>query len=307
MHTVRTAAGIVLLATLVVVLSFVALTQHRSVAAAGSTPRASAPPAEVARVPAEPQPPVPAPTPEPVAVPNRVIAAIDADSAVRAASIECPAPSTIEVTDDAGASWEPFDAAGIATVQRITAESDTFIALVGLDVEECAPAYARSFTGGVAWEAAPDELSAAWFVDPADRAGLHAPGGPRAAPCGAIVQLAAVDEVSAAVLCADSSIHLTVDGGASWLPAASVPGASAIGAGVSGYQVAVVNRNGCVGAQLVALVRAESGPTLGAAGACLEATVGVGDAAVAVSEDATTWLWAGDRLARTEDGGGTWS
>lgn len=305
-YAVWAAIGVAVLAIVVVVLSFAALTQHRSTAGAGSTPGASMPPADVTRVPAEPQPSVPAPALEPVAVPNRVIAAIDADSVVRAVSTTCPAPSTIEVTDDAGATWESFDAAGIATVQRITAGSNAFVALIGLGVEDCTPAYERSFTGGVAWEAAPGELTASWFVDPSDRAGLHAPTGDRSAPCGAIVQVAVVDEASAAVLCADSSIHLTVDGGAAWLPAVSVPGASAIGAGGSGFQIAVVNQNACVGAQLVALALAESGPTLGAAGACLEAVVGAGDAAVAVSEN-TAWLWVGDEFARTEDGGGTWS
>ena len=67
----------------------------------------------------------------------------------------------------------------------------------------------------------------------------------------------------------------------------------------------MINQNGCVGAQLVGVALAEAGLAPGAPGACLAATVAGGDVAVA-SGGNVTWLWAGDALARSEDGGATW-
>lgn len=294
--------GVALLALVVATLSLVALTANRSVVEAGSTPGADPAVAKLAEAPvAEPAEAIPAP----LAVPNRVIAAIDGDSAVRVATTACPAPSTIEVTDDAGATWEPFDAPTVSAVQRVNADSGAFVSLIGVATEGCAPTYERSYTGGEAWEAADNELGASWYVDPANRAGILSPAGNRAAPCAAVVQIAVIDENGAAVLCDDATVHATADGGAGWLPSVSVPGASAIGAGGAGYQVAVLNQNGCIGAQLVELALTESGLTPGAAGACLPATAGAADVAVAAGEN-VTWLWAGDALARTEDGGATW-
>lgn len=299
--------GVSALAVVVIALSFFALTQHGPVADAGSTPGATQPPADVAELPAESAAPaaVPAPAPQTVAVPNRVMAVIDADSAVRAGSTACPAPSTIETTDDAGATWSAAEAADVSTVQRITAGSDAFVALIGLAVEGCTPTYERSFTAGDAWQPAPEELAASWFVDPANRAGVHAPLGDRQAPCTVVVQVAVIDENSAAVLCDDASVHATVDAGATWLPPAAVPGAAAIGADGAGYRVAVLNHDGCVGAQVVGVEVGAEGLAAGASGACFPVAVAAGDVAVA-SADQVVWLWAGDGLARSGDGGATW-
>ncbi|MEV1130048.1 hypothetical protein [Agromyces sp. NPDC049794] len=294
--------GLAVLAVVVSALSIVALTANRSVPEAGATPGATQPPAAVAeQVPSEPA----AAAPQTVSAPTRAVAAIDVDTAVRTLASPCPEPSSIEFTSNAGATWEA-SATTVSSVQRITTGADSFVALIGLAAEGCAPTYERSFTGGAEWEPAPDELAASWFVDPANRAVVHAPAGDRAAPCATVVQLAVVDENSAALLCDDSSVHATVDAGASWLPPASVPGVAAIGVGADGYRVAVINQNGCVGGQLIGIGVAAAGLALGSAGGCLPATVGPGEAALSSADDGTTWLWAGDALARSQDGGATW-
>lgn len=296
--------GVSALAVIVVALSLLALNQNRLIPEAGSTPGASQPAADLAQSAAETE--AATPTPAMVVTPSRMMAAIDADSAVRTVATACPTPSTIETTDDAGASWQSFEASGVAAVQRIFADAEAFIALIGLATEGCAPAFLQSFTGGEAWEPAPDELAASWFVDPANRTSVHAPAADRTAPCAAAVQVAVVDESSAAVLCDDGSVHATVDAGASWLPPATVPGVAAVSVGADGYRVAVVNQNGCVGAQLIGIGVASAGLALGSAGGCLPAAVGPGEAALASADDGTTWLWAGDALARSQDGGATW-
>ena len=295
--------GLAVLGVLVVVLVLVALTQNRSVPDAGATPGATPPPAEPAAADAGEATTI---APVSLVVPTRVIAALDAASAVRAHSTACPAPSTIEATSDSGATWQPSEVGTIAGVQRIVVDADAFVSLIGLGVAGCAPAYERSFTGGTAWESAPDELGASWFVDPANRAGIHAPAGDVAAPCAAAVQVAVTDEISAGVLCDDGSVHATVDGGASWTSSAPVPGAAAIGAGGEGYRVAVIDQNGCVGAQVVDVTVADGAAQVGAPGACLEARVPAGGVAVDTGGDGSVWVWAGDRIGRSADGGISW-
>ena len=300
--TVWTSAGLAALAVVVLVLAVVALNQNRSVSGAGSTPGAGAPgePETTQAVVTE------EPAVVPTVVPGRVLAALDASSAVRASVTTCPEATNVEVTSDGGASWEPFAAEGIASVQRVTAGAGAFIGLIGLAVEGCGLTFERSFTAGVGWEAAPDELASSWFVDPADRTVVHSPAGDRVAPCRTAVQVAVVDENVAAVLCEDGFVHATVDAAASWLPPASVPGAGAITTGGTGYRVAVLNQGDCVGAQLVEVSVTEAGSEGGAVGACLQATVAPGEVAIATGDEGTMWLWAGDVLGRTVDGGGTW-
>ena len=84
-----------------------------------------------------------------------------------------------------------------------------------------------------------------------------------------------------------------------------VPGASAITADGASYRVAVLNQNGCTGAQIIELPVTDAGFAPGAPGACLVATAAAGDVALASGEN-VTWLWAGDALARSENGGATW-
>ncbi|WP_133411763.1 hypothetical protein [Agromyces badenianii] len=298
-------AGLIALAVVVLALTFVALTQNRSVPGAGTTP-GSSPSATPEATRSEPPSATPAPVARPLAVPGRLIDAIDASSAVRAGATACPEPTTIEVTSDGGATWETAEPAPVSEVQRVAAGDDAFVDLIGLGVEGCAPAYERSFTSGDAWQPVPEELDASWFVDPSNRAGVHAPAGDLSAPCGVVVQLAVIDANAAAVLCEDGSVHATSDGGASWRSAAPVVGAAAIGTNGTVYRVAVVDQNGCVGAQLVELTAGDAGLVPGAAGACLAATVGAGEVAVDSVVGGATWLWAGDALGRSEDGGVSW-
>ena len=99
-------------------------------------------------------------------------------------------------------------------------------------------------------ETAENELAAPWYIDPTNRAGDHSPSGGHAP-----------------VRCSRSSRGgrrglggrtLRRRIGARdhrrrrrWLPPVSVPGVSAITSEGAGYRVAMVNQDGCVGAQVV--------------------------------------------------------
>ncbi|MFB6609731.1 hypothetical protein ACFCVO_05400 [Agromyces sp. NPDC056379] len=285
-------------------LSIIALDRHRPMTVEGGVPGGAL--TAVATDAAEATPEQPEVTATPTTVGSRVLASLDANTAVRASVTTCPTPTSIEVTADGGATWEAFTADRIAAVQRITVGADAFIGMLGLAVEGCTPTFERSFVGGAAWEAAPGEAASSWYVDASNRGVLHTPTGDRSAPCAAAVQIAVVDQLAAGVLCDDGTLHATADAGVNWMPPISMPGAGAIAAGGSGYLVVDLHPDECAGARLIEVSIAVGGLSHGAAGACLTATAAAGEVAISTAADGTTWLWAGDALGRTDDGGTTW-
>ncbi|MFE5672278.1 hypothetical protein ACFQ58_11815 [Agromyces sp. NPDC056523] len=309
----RQVASAVLLSVLAVVtLAAVglALSVNRVVPEAGATPGAVAPPTEsLEPAPsAEPSAEPTAPSPAPAGVgASRVLTAIDASSAIRATASTCPEPTTVEVTTDGGATWAPIAAATVSAAQWVGWDGEAFVSVLGLAAEGCGPVYEQSWTSGAEWESAPGELAASWYVDPANPATLLTPAGELSAPCGAVEQLAAVDADSAALLCTDDTVHATIDGGATWLAAAGpLIGAAAISAAADGYHVVLVDQGGCVGAQLATVTLAAGVAQVGVAGGCLDAAVPAGAVAVGIGDDGSMWVWAGDRVGISTDGGSSW-
>ena len=241
--------------------------------------------------------------------PTRVLAALDSSTAWRASTGTCPTASADpELTTDSGATWESFNASietDASSILSINVVDETETSLVTLDFANCAPQLVSTFVSGDQWRAYPERAAAQWYLDPATPASVHSPNGDVTAPCAVVTTLAASGDSNVAVLCADASVFTTSDAGETWSTPASVPGAAAITATASGYEVAVANPAGCVG---VSLVRMSGDGVLDAtAGACLAATVGPGDTAVSAAEDGTLWLWAGDAFARSTDDGASWA
>ena len=241
--------------------------------------------------------------------PTRLLAALDASTAWRASTGACSVASAEpELTTDSGATWESFNASietDASSILSINVVDETETSLVTLDFANCAPQLVSTFVSGDQWRAYPERAAAQWYLDPATPASVHSPNGDVTAPCAGVTTLAASGDSTVAVLCADASVFTTSDAGETWSTPASVPGAAAITATASGYEVAVANPAGCVG---VSLVRMSGDGVLDAtAGACLAATVGPGDTAVSAAEDGTLWLWAGDAFARSTDDGASWA
>ncbi|POH60827.1 hypothetical protein C3B61_19210 [Cryobacterium zongtaii] len=178
------------------------------------------------------------------------------------------------------------------------------MSMVTLDAVDCAPQLVTTFVAGDAWKAYPDRVTAEWYVDPATSNTVHTPVGDVVAPCVSVATLAAADNSSAAVLCIDASVVTTQDAGATWSAPAAVPGAAAIAATNEGFQVAVANPAGCVGISLVGV--SQDGAVDATPRPCVDAIVGTGETALSASDDGMLWLWAGDRFARSADGGATW-
>jgi hypothetical protein len=240
--------------------------------------------------------------------PTRLLSALDASTAWRASTGACPATNANpELTTDSGAIWESFNASietDASSILAMNVVDNTEVSLVTLDVADCAPQLVSTFVAGNQWKAYPERAAAEWYLDPATPATVHSPSGDAAAPCTTVATLAATDDSSAAVLCADASVFTTQDAGATWSAPTSVPGAAALAATTDGYEVAVANPVGCVG---VSLVKVSADGVLDAtARACLAATVNPGETAVSAVEDGTLWLWAGDAFARSTDGGASW-
>ena len=240
--------------------------------------------------------------------PTRLLAALDASTAWRASTGACPAASADpELTTDSGATWESFNASSetdASSILAINVIDDTETSLVTLDVADCAPQLVSTFVTGNQWKAYPERAAAEWYVDPATPATVHSPSGDAVAPCTGVATLAATDDSSAAVLCADATVFTTQDAGATWSAPTSVPGAAALAVTTDGYEVAVANPVDCVGVSLFKV--SVDGVLDATARACLAATVSPGETAVSAAEDGTLWLWAGDAFARSTDGGTSW-
>ena len=239
----------------------------------------------------------------------RLLAAVDATTAWRAATGGCPAtPASPEVTTDAGATWRATDATaptGVTALQRIIASSAEVATMIGLAEADCAPQLIRTFVGGTNYSSNPAQLPGAWYLDPADRASVHGPVGTRAAPCNNVVALAPRDVETAAVLCADGRLFATADAAANWSAPTTVTGAIALARTADGYAAAAAGGGGCGGVQIVAvtgeLVATPTGCLpLEAPAASLPGTVSLSDGG------GTLWLWSGDELARSSNLGATW-
>ncbi|WP_411720988.1 hypothetical protein [Mycetocola sp.] len=241
-----------------------------------------------------------------VAVPQRLLAAVNGDVAWRGVVGACSdGSSELEYTADGGATWnvaDPAPATGATALVRVVPESSSEANVVTLDAE-CSPQLVGTFVAGDAWEDYSSNIGSYWYIDPADRAKVHSPGGTVAAPCDSAVAIATRSSSEALVLCANQTLFETTTSGAEWSSAINVPGVVAVAGSEDGYVVAVVAQGECAAASIVAL----SGETASVPRGCFGEEVTAGQTALAVADDGTMWLWADERIARSDDGGTTWA
>ncbi|TFD29199.1 hypothetical protein [Cryobacterium lyxosi] len=273
-------------------------------AAPTSTATPTASPAETT-APVDPVEVVPV-TVETVA-PTRIISALDGTTAWRAPTGPCPVTAAApERTTDSGASWVSFNASintDASSILTITAVDDAETSLVTLDSTSCSPQVVDTYVAGEEWANYPERASGRWFINPANRAVVHTPNGDVAAPCPSVVAFAARSATAAALLCADGAFLRTTDSGASWGAALALPGAVNLATSGDGYVVVAQSQAECAGLQL--LTAGESTDAPFSITGCREAAFNPGSVAVS-SGEGTLWLWAGDALSRSNDGGTTW-
>ena len=278
-----------------------------SVAPAPESAATTAPAASAAPSPSPTPSPSVAPAPASV-VPARMLEAVDASTAWRATTGACPdALALPELTVDSGATFTATDATGpadIVALQSIVAGSGDVATFVGQSALDCSPLVARTFVAGANYGVFPEGLDGAWYVDAANRAQIHRPGGLVPAPCASVVSLSARDAANAAVLCDDGTIVTTADAAETWSAPVAAPGAMNLAATADGYLVASVAVLGCDGVQ-VGLLGDAVVPS-GCLPVAVEPSALAGNIALSVADDGTLWVWAGDALGRSGDGGASW-
>ena len=286
-----------------------ALTAQKPTANAGTVVE----PVEITTPTAEPaatEQPVGAPVETPSLIsppPTRIITALDASTLWRANTGDCPAATaTPELSTDAGDTWTARDASAdtdSSAILSIYVDSESEASMVTLTAKDCAPQRVTTFVAGDQWQEYPDRVGADWFVDPTDRATVHSPTGAFPAPCTSVIALAPRTDSAAAVLCSDGTMYRTDDAAETFGPGIALPGAANLTVSDDGYIIVATDQAGCAGAQLLTMSNELDGAL--SPNGCRETAVTSGDLAVA-SADGIVWLWSGDEMSKSSDGGATW-
>lgn len=247
------------------------------------------------------EPPEPVPT-------TRLLTAASADRAWRASVGSCEDPGTLEVSGDGGESWVAVDP-GLGPIVRVKALDEDTMFAIGGDAE-CSPNFQISASAGAEWQELNEELGGSWYTEPADRSTIVGPGGD-AAPCDAdMVDFAGLSNTVAMVLCTDGDLQATTDSGASWGSAGSADGGVAIApqlnpdSEVQSYLLASLEAD-CEGVVVRVIGTSGGGAGDDPTGCAEVGQAEAGSVAVALNGE-TAWLWAGDEVLVSTDGGASW-
>ena len=246
-------------------------------------------------------------SPEPVPT-TRLLTAASGDRAWRASVGSCEGPGALETSADGGESWDAVDP-GLGPIVRIKALDEDTVFAIGGDAE-CTPNFQISTSAGAQWQELNGELGGSWYTEPADRNTIMGPGG-EAAPCEAdLVDFAGLSNTVAMVLCTDGDLQSTTDSGASWSSVGSAEGAMAItpqldpNSEVQSYLLASLDAD-CDGVAMRVIGTSGGGASDEPTGCAEVEGPEPGGVAVALTDE-TAWLWAGDEVRVSTDGGASW-
>jgi hypothetical protein len=261
-----------------------------------STPSASAaaPRPSASSAPESPLPPSP----------SVFLSAVSESVAYRTTAGSCAtgADAVLEKTTDAGASWVATSTqTGLAVPLRIQAVDESYVYLVGLSSGTCEPGFIATYTSGEDIQSYPDRLLGTWFLNPSSGT-FHAPGRDIAAPCSAPQSLSVRTDLSALVLCRDTSVYETQDGGDSWVAVPEAFGAMAVTASSGGGMLIASLDPACSG---VSISRVDATGVKSAVGCNASASASTSDLAISASGP-TVWMQDGDAAFVSVDAGATW-
>lgn len=211
----------------------------------------------------------------------------------------------LQWSDSFGASWRDIPSPA-RRVLRVQVAGGGAAWLAGTD-DRCQLRLWNTADGGRTWTLG--DPAGAWSLLAQSTARqLHAPTGIVGSPCapGAVaVDLAGLSETGAALLCSNGNVYTTQDGGATWQPVASWPGARAVAADPAGRPVVLrAGAPGCSGLELAQPVGSAPSARL----ACIahvntDIMVGI---AFANTGSGLIVLGGAGTTFRTSDGGRTW-
>ncbi|MGV8881633.1 MAG: hypothetical protein ACOH19_05730 [Rhodoglobus sp.] len=163
---------------------------------------------------------------------------------------------------------------------------------------DCEVGSFASFTAGEFWGSYPENLPEFVYLDRAVTVG----GQQVASPCEPVTEVQQLGE-SVAAVCADGLSELSADSGA-WTTL-NVPGLLASTPSDDGYTLAVWGAESCPGVSIqeaIAPLSATAPTVLG----CVGSEIAPSEVTLAQFEN-SVWLWSGDRLHVSSDGGATWN
>jgi hypothetical protein len=245
------------------------------------------------------------PTAEPAADGKRFITTIDGQTLWRATAGACAStPAVVERSVDAGTTWTPLatNAFDLRQVLTLTTGEEGELEIIGATGDACAVGGFSSTDAGDTW--APDAaLPGEVGYETPDGTSIVVAGQGVGLPCPAVEVISARTDRTVAACAAVM---------AEWDPAAgawsTTPYAGVHGLATEGDRLMFVARGvpGCNGLGALAIngvpAAVSSAPLVG----CIEGADGSAPAALTIAGQGA-WLWVGDRLYRSADGGATWS
>lgn len=264
----------------------------------GGSPSASASPA-----------PTPSEEPPTAEATGRFLVAGSASVLWRASAGTCEAPSVVERSVDAGVTWTalPTGDIDLRIVSALTATSESDLELIGATGPACTVGGFSSSDAGESWTSSPELLSTVAYETPIAADGsavVVLAGQPVAAPCPGVEAIAVGSERVVAA-CSAVLAEWDVTTG-TW---SAIPFAGIHALDVQAEQVLFAARGvpGCAGLGVLRI----SGATLTSASAtesvgCVAEADLAAPAALASGEGAS-WLWVGDALFTSGDGGANWT
>ncbi|PZE90451.1 hypothetical protein [Curtobacterium sp. MCBD17_008] len=233
------------------------------------------------------------------AVTRRFLTAVDGQEAWRATGTTCGGPApTLEHTVDGGATWVPV-ALGpdVSTLMAIRASSTDLTILAGVG-EDCATTVRTSADDGVTWTAGSPGAAGAGI----STAGIVLATGVVESPCGR-PKKAYQGQQTSVVIC-EGKVEWR-SGTGEWVEV-PVDGVRAMADNDDEYLLARVGAEGCAGVEIASLNAIGVTPdTATPAIGCAADAATIGPIGLDRAGD-DIWLWAGDAVSVSADGGATW-
>ena len=237
---------------------------------------------------------------------KRLLVATTAREAWRATVGDCMTPGRVERSTNRGKSWIPTVQAGLAPIIRLGIDGKDNLYAVGGRGPNCTTRYiAYSRSGDVVGQT--DAPQGVWFLDPSNSDRVIGPRNTKATPCKKqdVISLAALDDSRALLVCTEGSVVATSTAGRSWRRVGNLPGTMALTAAGSRY-LAAGSASACDGV-VVKSVSVEGDHLSPGQSRCVKGTkVSPGRVALGAGGNAI-WLWAGDKVSVSTNGGRSWT
>lgn len=214
----------------------------------------------------------------------------------------CPGgDGVIERSDNDGESWvrtasNTTGAQSILALRPSTSADEVgAIAQIGAS---CRGVGIFTLNAGAEWETSPAAIDVA-FLDPNRPNAVSNGFGAIVTPCTTVAQVASNSLDRVAVLCDDTTLHATTDGGVEWSEFGSYPEGAGLTTLDNSYAVFRTGVAGCDGVAVILL-----GEDANSAARC--ADVGAVNAVAAASVGTRLILWADDTVISSLDRGESW-